>query len=71
MLHNIFDVDYELSFRRAMLVKRMLILKNCSYPICPRCGISLDREYVRFCDRCGQLLDWINYDDAEAEYKIV
>lgn len=29
-----------------------------SYPICPRCDSSLDREYIGFCDRCGQRLEW-------------
>ena len=29
-----------------------------SYPRCPRCRNTLDREYMAFCDRCGQQLDW-------------
>ena len=28
------------------------------YPVCPRCGITMEREYQHFCDRCGQQLDW-------------
>jgi len=28
------------------------------YPICPRCNCSVEREYMNFCDRCGQKLDW-------------
>ena len=32
--------------------------KRFSYPICPRCRQSLEREYQSFCDRCGQKLDW-------------
>lgn len=28
------------------------------YPVCPRCDCTLDREYMRFCDRCGQKLRW-------------
>ena len=31
---------------------------NDSYPVCPRCDSTLDREYPRYCDRCGQYLDW-------------
>lgn len=38
---------------------------GCCYPICPRCDRSLDREYVHFCDRCGQHLDWKFYDYAD------
>lgn len=33
------------------------------YPVCPRCKSSLDREYMVFCDRCGQRLDWDDYAD--------
>lgn len=29
-----------------------------SYPVCPRCYISMEREYMAFCDRCGQKLAW-------------
>lgn len=32
--------------------------KGDSYPVCPRCGRSLDREYMNFCDFCGQRLAW-------------
>lgn len=32
-----------------------------SYPVCPSCRSSLDREYMAFCDRCGQRLEWIEY----------
>lgn len=28
------------------------------YPICPRCGSSLERDFVSYCDRCGQRLGW-------------
>lgn len=25
---------------------------------CPRCDRTIDREYQRFCDQCGQRLAW-------------
>lgn len=28
------------------------------HPICPRCNIPMEREYMNFCDRCGQKLNW-------------
>lgn len=31
------------------------------HPICPRCGIMLEREWMKFCDNCGQKLDWTEY----------
>ena len=34
------------------------------YPLCPRCSISLEREYMGFCDRCGQKLNWDYFDYA-------
>lgn len=32
--------------------------KTTSYPVCPRCGKVIDREYQCFCVCCGQALDW-------------
>ena len=29
-----------------------------TYPVCPRCNITLEREYQSYCDRCGQRLNW-------------
>lgn len=34
------------------------------YPVCPRCRLTLAREYQSYCDRCGQALDWTDYDQA-------
>ena len=30
-------------------------------PVCPRCAKCLDREYQRYCDSCGQKLNWDMY----------
>ena len=35
--------------------------RGSCYPVCPSCASSLDREYMAFCDRCGQRLDWDEY----------
>lgn len=32
--------------------------QSTNYPVCPRCNISMEREYMAFCDRCGQKLAW-------------
>ena len=37
------------------------------YPVCPSCRSSLDREYMAFCDRCGQRLAWEEYADENEE----
>lgn len=35
-----------------------------SFPICPACKITLEREYQKYCDRCGQCLNWQRFDNA-------
>ena len=32
-----------------------------SFPVCPRCDVTLEREYQSYCDRCGQHLNWRGY----------
>ena len=34
------------------------------FPICPRCDNTVDREYMCFCDQCGQRLAWELFDFA-------
>lgn len=31
---------------------------------CPSCSIMLPRENMKYCDNCGQKLDWSNYWEA-------
>lgn len=35
------------------------------YYICPRCKISLERDFTSYCSRCGQRLDWTGYKKAK------
>ena len=47
------------SYRIPMPVREILELPNgYRAAVCPRCKCTLDREYQRFCDRCGQHLLW-------------
>lgn len=49
-------------FRTPMRVTALYLLRDkFGYPICPRCGSPLDREYQAYCDRCGQYLSWERY----------
>ncbi len=42
-----------------MAVRQTRLFPNGDcYPVCPQCGLTLDREYQVFCDRCGQRLMW-------------
>ncbi len=43
-------------------------LGSSVYYICPRCQVSMEREYTSFCDRCGQSLDWRGYRKAKLHY---
>ena len=38
------------------------------YYYCPRCNITLERDYQAFCDRCGQKLDWRRIDKARHRF---
>lgn len=57
------------SYRAPMKICEAMRLpdyKNGSvYYICPRCKLTLDREFMQFCDRCGQCLDWKGYRKAK------
>ena len=64
MQHNLASnlVNYEISFRIPMPVKENRVYFHTgTYPVCPKCKSSLDREYMSFCDRCGQCLEWQDY----------
>lgn len=59
-------VEQLASYRRGMPVTEMRV--SCSpfygetgYYVCPRCSITMEREFMAFCDRCGQKLDWKDY----------
>ena len=56
----------ELGFRRAMTVKEVVFFSPSvgAFPRCPRCHLTMDREYMSFCDRCGQKLDWTNFEET-------
>ena len=41
------------------------VLGDQAFYYCPRCDITLDREFQACCDRCGQLLDWKDYRKAK------
>ena len=56
----------EAAFRRPMAIVAIKQFGSGeTYPVCPRCRITMEREYQRYCDRCGQYLDWSNYDEAQ------
>ena len=60
------SVSFVRNPKRVMAV--LTFQSGTSYPICPRCDCSMDREYMRYCDRCGQRLSWERYDTAAVIY---
>lgn len=63
-------LSFPASYRRGMPVTGVRIFTTplhgaSSYYVCPRCSVTLEREFVAFCDRCGQRLDWKDYTNAK------
>lgn len=64
-----FFVFPAVQYRIPLPVKEILQLPNGDgYPICPRCDMTIEREYMHFCDRCGQKLSWEQFDYASVIY---
>lgn len=63
----------ELSFRSPMPVVEIRIFSSVSgspaFPVCPRCKCILEREYMSYCNNCGQCLSWKNFKDASIEVR--
>ena len=61
----VMDFGEAASFRIPMAVNEVhLYRNNMTFSVCPRCRVTLDREYQSYCDRCGQALDWRHFSRA-------
>ncbi len=48
-----------LGYRRPMEVRELARHgSGGTFPVCPRCGSAMEREYQDYCDRYGQRLGW-------------
>ncbi len=56
------------AYRVPLPVTKVIAHTNTTYPICPRCDLSIDREYMSFCDCCGQRLHWGLFEHAKVIY---
>lgn len=60
------------SYRKGMFIEEIMVFDTwygkTGYYVCPRCKITMDREFMSFCDRCGQKLDWKYYKKAKVIY---
>lgn len=52
-------------YRTPMQVTKLRKYRTTAYYICPRCSITMEREFMAYCDRCEQCLDWKNYRKVE------
>ena len=61
-------VRKDLSFREPLPVTQIRCFRfpygDAVFPVCPQCGVTMEREYQSFCDRCGQCLEWKNFSNA-------
>ena len=60
MSRDTYIIDAE-SYRIPMTVCETMVLGTYSFAVCPRCKVTLEREYQSYCDRCGQALKWNRY----------
>lgn len=52
-------------YRLPLAVSEIRLFRNGdAFPVCPRCRVTLNREYQSYCDRCGQRLDWGSFHRA-------
>ena len=69
-----FSVFFRLmiTYRVPMMVDEAIIYRKTFedniYYCCPRCQRTLEREFLAYCDRCGQCLDWRDYRKARRTY---
>ena len=55
------------SFRIPTPVTEVRLFRDHTvHPVCPRCHITMEREYQAFCGRCGQALNWSSCQSAIA-----
>jgi uncharacterized paraquat-inducible protein A len=60
------------SYRNPRQISEVVVFQShtgpTGYYVCPRCDITLDREFMAYCDRCGQCLNWKGYRKAKVRY---
>ena len=63
---------WSVGYRLKMPISEVMVFRThfgeTGFYVCPRCKLTLDREFVSFCDRCGQHLDWKDYRKAKLIY---
>lgn len=56
------SINEKLSYRQPERVAEIFVTdEKEAFPVCPRCKVSMEREFMSYCDRCGQKLDWRSF----------
>ena len=68
----VMGIHHQLSYRFLMPVAELMVFSsysgNTAYYVCPRCHVTMEREYQSYCDRCGQRLGWASCQNAKIVY---
>jgi len=57
-----------IGYRLKAHISEVMMLSDGGYYICPRCKVTLERDFQDYCDRCGQHLDWTECRKAKVIY---
>ena len=61
-----------LRYRRPMMACEVMVFSGArgtyGCAVCPRCGLTGEREYMVYCDRYGQYLDWRDFKNVTIVY---
>ena len=65
--------ELRLSYRLGMRITEIMVFDSpvygkTGYYVCPRCKTTMEQEFISYCDRCGQHLDWKDYRKAKIIY---
>ena len=56
---------YLAEYRKELLITEVMVFPSGdAYYVCPRCNITLEREFMSYCNRCGQHLGGREYKKA-------
>ena len=61
-----YNPEKQLEYRKKKRVTTIVDFGcNGCYAVCPMCNRLLDREYMNFCDCCGQNLSWRKFNKVK------
>ncbi|MBR6736130.1 MAG: hypothetical protein IKL92_04630 [Oscillospiraceae bacterium] len=57
---------YFIGYRIERMINEAVLFPNgFIYYVCPKCNITLEREFMPYCSRCGQHLCWDSYEKSK------